>query len=132
MLPDNLQLDPIRKFKKKFLAGFILYCWLWYTIFTSRLPHPLVQVERWERQYLSSTGEGKPARYQKMLDLAGWLKEHVPAEDSVAGPGTGLVHGDYRVDNLVFHPTEVSILALQVFVGSSDHLPRSYDLTSLF
>jgi acyl-CoA dehydrogenase len=70
------------------------------------------QVERWERQYLSSTGEGKPARYQKMLDLAGWLKEHVPAEDSVAGPGTGLVHGDYRVDNLVFHPTEDRVIGV--------------------
>jgi aminoglycoside phosphotransferase (APT) family kinase protein len=76
--------------------------------------HFMFQVERWERQYLSSTGEGKPARYQRMLDLARWLKEHVPEEDSSAGPGTGLVHGDYRADNLVFHPTEVCILALQI------------------
>jgi len=67
------------------------------------------QVERWERQYLASTGEGKPARYQRMLDLARWLKEHVPKEDSLAGSGTGLVHGDYRPDNLVFHPTEVCV-----------------------
>lgn len=44
-----------------------------------------------------------------MLDLAHWLKEHIPKEDSSAGFGTGLVHGDYRVDNLVFHPTEVCI-----------------------
>uniref|UniRef100_A0A0E0AP87 Acyl-CoA dehydrogenase n=1 Tax=Oryza glumipatula TaxID=40148 RepID=A0A0E0AP87_9ORYZ len=70
------------------------------------------QVERWGRQYLSSTGEGKPARYQKMLDLAHWLKEHIPKEDSSAGFGTGLVHGDYRVDNLVFHPTEDRVIGV--------------------
>uniref|UniRef100_A0A0D9X2W2 Acyl-CoA dehydrogenase family member 11 n=1 Tax=Leersia perrieri TaxID=77586 RepID=A0A0D9X2W2_9ORYZ len=70
------------------------------------------QVERWERQYLSSTGEGKPARYQKMLDLARWLKEHIPKEDSSTGFGTGLVHGDYRVDNLVFHPTEDRVIGV--------------------
>ena len=42
-----------------------------------------------------------------MLDLIDWLKENIPEEDSSTGLGTGLVHGDYRVDNLVFHPTEV-------------------------
>ncbi|OEL22875.1 putative acyl-CoA dehydrogenase IBR3 [Dichanthelium oligosanthes] len=72
----------------------------------------MFQVERWERQYLASTGEGKPARYQRMLDLARWLKEHVPEEDSSAGSGTGLVHGDYRADNLVFHPTEDRVIGV--------------------
>ncbi|KAF8680641.1 hypothetical protein HU200_045670 [Digitaria exilis] len=70
------------------------------------------QVERWERQYLASTGEGKPPRYQRMLDLARWLKEHVPEEDSTAASGTGLVHGDYRADNLVFHPTEDRVIGV--------------------
>ncbi|XP_066398286.1 probable acyl-CoA dehydrogenase IBR3 isoform X2 [Miscanthus floridulus] len=70
------------------------------------------QVQRWERQYLASTGEGKPARYQRMLDLARWLKEHVPKEDSSAASGTGLVHGDYRPDNLVFHPTEDRVIGV--------------------
>ncbi|CAD6343436.1 unnamed protein product [Miscanthus lutarioriparius] len=65
-----------------------------------------------ERQYLASTGEGKPARYQRMLDLARWLKEHVPKEDSSAASGTGLVHGDYRPDNLVFHPTEDRVIGV--------------------
>jgi acyl-CoA dehydrogenase len=72
----------------------------------------VVQVERWERQYLQSTGDGKPARYQKMLDLIRWLKDNVPEEDSSIGFGTGLVHGDYRIDNLVFHPTEVCIFGI--------------------
>jgi acyl-CoA dehydrogenase len=69
-------------------------------------------VERWEKQYLASTGEGKPSRYQRMLDLARWLKENVPEEDSSAGAGTGLVHGDFRADNLVFHPTEDRVIGV--------------------
>ncbi|KAG1338726.1 putative acyl-CoA dehydrogenase IBR3 [Cocos nucifera] len=66
------------------------------------------QVQRWEKQYLASTGEGKPDQNPRMLDLAGWLKQHIPHEDSSAASGTGLVHGDFRIDNLVFHPVEVS------------------------
>jgi acyl-CoA dehydrogenase len=66
------------------------------------------QVVRWERQYLASTGEGKPDRYPRMLDLAAWLKQNIPIDDSLAGCATGLVHGDYRIDNLIFHNTEVS------------------------
>ncbi|XP_020108345.1 probable acyl-CoA dehydrogenase IBR3 isoform X2 [Ananas comosus] len=70
------------------------------------------QVERWERQYLASTGEGKPDRYQPMLDLAGWLKQHIPKDDSSGASGTGLVHGDFRVDNLVFHPEEDRVIGV--------------------
>ncbi|XP_072959100.1 probable acyl-CoA dehydrogenase IBR3 [Typha angustifolia] len=70
------------------------------------------QVERWERQYLASTGEGKPDRYVKMLELAGWLKKHTPQDDSCSGSGTGLVHGDFRIDNLVFHPTEDKVIGI--------------------
>ena len=81
-------------------------------------------MERWEKQYLASTGEGKPARYQRMLDLARWLKENVPEEDSSAGAGTGLVHGDFRADNLVFHPTEVCIFCIATCI----YLPRLYNL----
>jgi aminoglycoside phosphotransferase (APT) family kinase protein len=43
-----------------------------------------------------------------MLALIQWLREHVPAEDRHIGSRTGIVHGDFRLDNLVFHPTEVS------------------------
>lgn len=96
---------------KKEIPSWIDLCdvFLWYSIAFENCFCIVFQVERWERQYLASTGEGKPARYQRMLDLARWLKEHVPEEDSSPGPGTGLVHGDYRPDNLVFHPTEVWI-----------------------
>ncbi|KAH0448226.1 hypothetical protein IEQ34_022026 [Dendrobium chrysotoxum] len=70
------------------------------------------QVERWERQYLSSTGEGKPYRNPKMLELASWLKKHVPVEDSSRTATTGLVHGDFRIDNLVFHPVEDRVIGI--------------------
>ncbi|KAA8547332.1 hypothetical protein F0562_003804 [Nyssa sinensis] len=41
-----------------------------------------------------------------MLELVDWLRQHIPLEDS-SGATTGLVHGDFRIDNLVFHPIEV-------------------------
>lgn len=47
-----------------------------------------------------------------MLELIQWLRENIPAEDRFAGSRTGIVHGDFRLDNLVFHPTEVSLALL--------------------
>lgn len=41
-----------------------------------------------------------------MFELIDWLQQHIPLEDS-SGGATGLVHGDFRLDNLVFHPIEV-------------------------
>ncbi|XP_058076130.1 probable acyl-CoA dehydrogenase IBR3 isoform X2 [Magnolia sinica] len=70
------------------------------------------QVERWAKQYLASTGEGKPERNPRMLDLADWLRQHVPLGDSPGLSGTGLVHGDYRLDNLVFHPFEDRVIGI--------------------
>ena len=66
----------------------------------------LVQIERWAKQYIASTGEGKPVGNPKMFELIDWLRQHIPLEDSRAVT-TGLVHGDFRIDNLVFHPIEV-------------------------
>ncbi|XP_027115984.1 probable acyl-CoA dehydrogenase IBR3 isoform X2 [Coffea arabica] len=69
------------------------------------------QVERWAKQYLISTGEGKSERNPKMLELADWLRQHIPPEDS-SGTTTGLVHGDFRIDNLVFHPIENRVIGI--------------------
>lgn len=44
-----------------------------------------------------------------MLELADWLQKHIPLEDS-SGATAGLVHGDFRIDNIVFHPIEVQFL----------------------
>ncbi|KAL5713153.1 medium-chain acyl-CoA dehydrogenase [Ranunculus cassubicifolius] len=69
------------------------------------------QVERWARQYIASTGEGKPERNPKMLELIKWLRKHIPSEDS-SGATVGLVHGDFRLDNLVFHPVEDRVIGV--------------------
>ncbi|OIT22631.1 PREDICTED: probable acyl-CoA dehydrogenase IBR3 [Nicotiana attenuata] len=69
------------------------------------------QVERWAKQYLLSTGEGKSRRNPKMLELADWLRQRIPLEDS-SGATAGLVHGDFRIDNVVFHPIEDRVIGI--------------------
>jgi len=61
------------------------------------------QIHRWSRQYRAS----ETNRIDEMERLLGWLPENVPADDQ-----TTLVHGDYRLDNMIFHPTEPRILAI--------------------
>ncbi|KAH9305548.1 hypothetical protein KI387_009952, partial [Taxus chinensis] len=70
------------------------------------------QVARWGRQYLDSTGEGKPDRNPNMLRLIDWLRQHIPAEDFRKESKTGLVHGDFRIDNLMFHPSEDRVIGV--------------------
>jgi aminoglycoside phosphotransferase (APT) family kinase protein len=65
------------------------------------------QIGRWSKQYLASIT--KPI--EAMDRLIEWLPAHIPAsarDDTAAA----IVHGDYRLDNLVFHPTEPRILAV--------------------
>ncbi|XP_022722358.1 probable acyl-CoA dehydrogenase IBR3 [Durio zibethinus] len=69
------------------------------------------QIERWFQQYLSSTNEGKPERNHKMFELVDWLRKNIPPEDSSGATG-GLVHGDFRIDNLVFHPTQDRVIGI--------------------
>jgi aminoglycoside phosphotransferase (APT) family kinase protein len=65
------------------------------------------QITRWTKQYQASITEPMP----EMDQLMAWLPEHLPAsaldEDQVA-----IVHGDYRLDNLIFHPDEPRIIAV--------------------
>ncbi len=61
------------------------------------------QVARWSRQYAELKTEHIPA----MEKLASWLPENIPAEDP-----TTIVHGDFRLGNLVVHPTEPRVVAV--------------------
>jgi aminoglycoside phosphotransferase (APT) family kinase protein len=61
------------------------------------------QIDRWTRQYKASETEHIPA----MDQLIEWLPQHIPA-----GEQTTIVHGDYRLDNMIFHPTQPRILAV--------------------
>jgi aminoglycoside phosphotransferase (APT) family kinase protein len=61
------------------------------------------QIARWGRQYeAAKTGE-----IEAMNRLMAWLPGHIPAGDE-----TTIAHGDYRVENLIFHPTEPRIVAV--------------------
>lgn len=62
------------------------------------------QISRWTRQYRASETEVSPA----MEQLIEWLPKNVPREQT----RSHLVHGDYRLDNVMFHPTEPRIIAV--------------------
>ncbi len=61
------------------------------------------QIGRWSKQYKASETETIDA----MERLMAWLPDHLPESDE-----TTLVHGDYRLDNLVFHPTEPRVIGV--------------------
>jgi aminoglycoside phosphotransferase (APT) family kinase protein len=61
------------------------------------------QVQRWTTQYRASQTEDIPA----MERLIEWLPVHIPPGDE-----TRIVHGDFRLDNVIFHPHEPRILAV--------------------
>ena len=61
------------------------------------------QLKRWTTQYRASETEPIAA----MDHLIEWLPEHVPTIEE-----TRIFHGDLRIDNMIFHPTEPRILAV--------------------
>ena len=61
------------------------------------------QIERWTRQYRSSETE----RIEAMDHLIDWLPRNIPP-----GEETTVVHGDYRIDNLIFAEGEPRVLAV--------------------
>jgi aminoglycoside phosphotransferase (APT) family kinase protein len=61
------------------------------------------QIDRWKRQYESLKTEDLPA----MNSLIGWLETHIPAEET-----TSIVHGDFRLGNMMVHPSEPRIIAV--------------------
>jgi aminoglycoside phosphotransferase (APT) family kinase protein len=65
------------------------------------------QIGRWSKQYAASITEPIAA----MDALIDWLPRSIPQaarQDSL----TSIVHGDYRLDNLMFHPSEPRVLAV--------------------
>jgi aminoglycoside phosphotransferase (APT) family kinase protein len=62
------------------------------------------QLGRWSKQYRASETE----RIDSMETLMDWLTINMPADDGTLT----LVHGDYRLDNMMFHPTESRVIAL--------------------
>ncbi len=62
------------------------------------------QIGRWTKQYKASETENIP----EMNQIMEWLPANMPGDDG----RSGLVHGDFRMDNMMFHPTEPRVLAL--------------------
>ncbi|MFM7783795.1 MAG: phosphotransferase [Gammaproteobacteria bacterium] len=62
------------------------------------------QVSRWTKQYRAAETE----RLDSMERLMAWLAAKQPADDG----RLSLVHGDYRLDNLMFHPSEDRVVAV--------------------
>lgn len=61
------------------------------------------QLRRWIKQYEASKTDAIPA----MEHLMTWLPDHLPADAE-----TTIVHGDFRLENMIFHPTEPRVLAV--------------------
>jgi aminoglycoside phosphotransferase (APT) family kinase protein len=61
------------------------------------------QVARWTKQYRASETE----HIEAVENLIRWLPDHIPTAHE-----TSIVHGDFRIDNVIFHPTEPRILAV--------------------
>uniref|UniRef100_A0A8B9HP84 Acyl-CoA dehydrogenase family member 11 n=1 Tax=Astyanax mexicanus TaxID=7994 RepID=A0A8B9HP84_ASTMX len=62
------------------------------------------QVSTWTKQYRASAHRSIPA----MDELSEWLGKNIPSSDNEVT----LVHGDFRIDNLIFHPTEARVVAV--------------------
>ncbi|MDB5581482.1 MAG: Aminoglycoside phosphotransferase [Bradyrhizobium sp.] len=62
------------------------------------------QIARWSRQYLDDEEAGRDPNMDR---LVAWLPDNIPP-----GEETAIVHGDFRIDNLVFHPDEPRVIAV--------------------
>ena len=61
------------------------------------------QISRWSKQYAASQTD----EFAAMDRLMRWLPAHIPAEDE-----TTIAHGDYRLENMIWHSSEPRILAI--------------------
>ncbi|MGH1418387.1 MAG: phosphotransferase [Hyphomicrobiaceae bacterium] len=62
------------------------------------------QISRWTKQYLADEDAGRDPNLDLLIE---WLPNNIPAGDE-----TSVVHGDFRIDNMIFHPTEPRVLAV--------------------
>ncbi|XP_075442890.1 acyl-CoA dehydrogenase family member 11 isoform X2 [Ascaphus truei] len=62
------------------------------------------QVTTWKKQYERAAHTDIPA----MNQLSDWLINNLPSNDNEEA----LIHGDFRIDNIIFHPTEARVMAV--------------------
>lgn len=63
------------------------------------------QIGRWAKQYFQDPDAGRDANMDRVIE---WLLTNIPADDD----GTSITHGDFRIDNMIFHPTEPTVIAV--------------------
>lgn len=63
------------------------------------------QIARWSKQYLEDADAGRDPHMDRLI---AWLPHNIPADDG----RTAIAHGDFRIDNMIFHPTEPRVLAV--------------------
>ena len=63
------------------------------------------QIARWSRQYHEDADVRRDANMDRLID---WLNANTPGDDDA----TSVIHGDFRIDNMIFHPTEPMVLAV--------------------
>jgi aminoglycoside phosphotransferase (APT) family kinase protein len=63
------------------------------------------QIARWSQQYANDAEAG---RVPSMDRLVQWLPANIPPDE----PQPRVIHGDFRCDNMIFHPTEPRVLAV--------------------
>ena len=63
------------------------------------------QIARWSKQYLGDVEAGRVTAMDRLVE---WLPANIPAGEEDAR----IIHGDFRCDNMVFHPTEPRVLAV--------------------
>lgn len=63
------------------------------------------QIARWTRQYLEDADAGPDPNMDRLI---AWLPANLPSDDDA----TSITHGDFRIDNLIFHPREPRVLAV--------------------
>lgn len=63
------------------------------------------QLSTWTRQYHEAEDAGRDANMDAVI---AWLEANMPDEQD----DFGIVHGDFRIDNMIFHPTEPRVIAV--------------------
>lgn len=63
------------------------------------------QIARWSRQYFEDADAGRDPNMDRLI---AWLMANIPADDDAIA----IIHGDLRIDNLIFHPTEPRVVAV--------------------
>jgi aminoglycoside phosphotransferase (APT) family kinase protein len=63
------------------------------------------QIARWSTQYAGDVEAGRVAAMDRLVE---WLPANLPADE----PQSRVIHGDFRCDNMIFHPSEPRVLAV--------------------